>query len=320
MSTTVPPRLQSYAPLLAACEARLRTVVADGREAVAAPAADTLSAGGKRLRPLLVYCCSAAERRRERQVEAAAAAVELVHMATLVHDDVLDGAELRRGHPTVFHRLGRDAAVGAGDYLFAQAFAELTESGSPEAVSTLARASLRLSQGEIAQGLRAGDLTVTEEDYLQRVQLKTAALFSAACTLGAQLGGARNAAAALAEFGELIGVAFQIFDDILDLAGTPEATGKPRGADLRDGTVTLPMILAMGHEPELAEPIAGAMAGGSAESVCDALAGHAGLEEARGRALDLVARARTIAESGAGGATDAAALTEIADGVVDRYA
>ncbi len=250
----------------------------------------------------------------------AAAAVELVHMATLVHDDVLDDADLRRGQPTVLNRHGRERAIVTGDHLFALAFGELAAAGSTDAVSVLAQASLDLSQGEIAQAARTRDLNLGVDDYLDRVRLKTAALFTAACRLGSQLGASTRASALLSEFGHLIGVAFQIFDDILDVTGTADATGKARGADLRDGTVTLPMILAMRDDPSVTEPIARAMRGEGLEETCDLLSGHSGTGAAREEALRLVGRARQIATSGDLGAADGAALAEIADGVVDRYA
>ena len=320
MSTTLPPRIRTYAPWLARCERRLADLVGESRPVVAEPAIETLVAGGKRLRPLLVYCCARPEEGDGRSVTAAAAAVELVHMATLVHDDVLDDAHLRRGRPTVLSRHGRQRAVVTGDHLFALAFGELASAGSPDAVAVLAQASLDLSRGEIAQSARAQDLTVSVDDYLERVRLKTAALFSAACSLGSDLGARGRASTLLAQFGRLIGIAFQIFDDILDLRGSVDATGKPPGADLRDGTVTLPMILAMRQNPELASPISAAMAGDGLEETCALLAGHPGTDAAREHALRLVEQAHDIASGGELGGADETALREIAEGVVDRYA
>ncbi|MDH3226081.1 MAG: polyprenyl synthetase family protein [Thermoleophilia bacterium] len=320
MSTVLPPRIRTYGPWLARCEERLADIVGEGRPIVAEPATETLIAGGKRLRPLLVYCCAAPENGNGAAITSAAAAVELVHMATLVHDDVLDDADLRRGHPTVLNRHGRERAVETGDHLFALAFGELAAAGSPDAVSILAQASLELSQGEISQDSRARDLSLSAEDYLDRVRLKTAALFSAACRLGGQMGATTRASDLLGEFGQLIGVAFQIFDDILDLTGTTDTTGKPRGADLRDGTVTLPMIRAMRQDPELVEAISAAMQGEGLEQTCDRLAVHPGTSVARQEAVRLVERAHRIAGSGGLGGADATALAEIAEGVVDRYA
>ena len=225
---------------LRACEARLSAVVADGITEVAMPGAATLAAGGKRLRPLLVFACAGTDGAPTDAVVRAAAAVELIHMATLVHDDLLDGATMRRGHETVVASHGADAAVQVGDYLFAQAFAELAGAEDPAAIGVLALSALDLSQGELAQGRAAFDVALSERAYLDRVRRKTASLFAAACRLGAMLGGgSAEAQQRLSAFGEAVGMAFQIFDDILDVTGATEVTGKRRGADLRDGTVTL---------------------------------------------------------------------------------
>ena len=327
MSTApAPPVAAAFLPLLGSCEKRLQAAVAGHQPELSAPAGDTLAAGGKRVRPLLVFCSAPVHVVTDPEARAAllsaAAAVELVHMATLVHDDLLDGATLRRGRPTVAATLGADRAVQTGDFLFARAFAELTSAGSPEAVQHLAAASLQLSQGEMDQNRAAFDFELGEEAYLARCRRKTAALFAVACRLGALAGSADpDAQKRLAAFGENVGLAFQIFDDILDLAGSPSATGKRRGTDLRDGTVTLPMILAMRHEPGLREELERAAAAGSdaQEELCDRLATHPGLDEARRRALDYVAAARAAVLDGPVGDADVAALGRIADGVVDRY-
>lgn len=307
------------ADALAAVEAHLRTVVADGLPQVAEPGGDTLAAGGKRLRPLLVLCCAGRVADPTPALVRAAAAVELVHMATLVHDDLLDGATMRRGRRTIASALGADAAVQVGDYLFARAFEDLAATGAPEAVRVLAASALDLSLGELAQGRAAFDLALGERAYADRVRRKTASLFAAACRIGAVVGGvAPDAHDRLARFGDEVGMAFQIFDDILDLTGDPAATGKRRGADLRDGTVTLPVILALRGEPELADAIRAAGTDDDAvDALCARLAASTGCAAARQRALDHVARAREAVE-GLDGA-DVPALLVIADGVVDRY-
>ena len=186
-------------------------------------------------------------------------------------------------------------------------------------ISTAA-AALDLSLGELAQERAAHDLGLAEASYLDRCRRKTASLFSASCRLGALLGGAGDdAQRRLAGFGAAVGMAFQIFDDILDLVGAPSATGKRRGADLRDGTVTLPLILAMRQEPGLAAEIRGAADPAAREALCDRLAVHPGTADARERALRYVREARSALDGPLDGA-DRAALTAIADGVVDRYA
>jgi geranylgeranyl pyrophosphate synthase len=285
------------------------------------PAAETLAAGGKRVRPLLVFCAAPRRPGAHEGLVSAAAAVELIHMATLVHDDLIDGATLRRGRPTVARALGADAAVRVGDFLFARAFAELTRSRSARAVQALAEAALDLSLGEIDQQCAVDRLDLSEDAYLERCRRKTAALFAVACRLGALVGGAgEEAQERLAAFGECVGIAFQIFDDILDLAGAPAATGKRRGSDLREGTMTLPVILALRHEPDLARHLAEARGDGPCvEALCDRLAAHRGVALARERALNFVAAARAAIDGPLDGA-DPDALLEIADGVVDRFA
>ncbi len=283
------------------------------------PAAETLAAGGKRVRPLLVFCCAPQQAVESRSVLSAATAVELVHMATLVHDDLIDGATMRRGRPTVAAAQGPETAIRAGDFLFARAFTELTRTGSATAVQALAGAALDLSMGEMDQNGAAFDLNLREETYLDRCRRKTASLFSCACRLGALVGGASDAEAArLAAFGQSAGMAFQIFDDILDLAGAPEVTGKQRGADLADGTVTLPVILALRTEPRLRVALRRAARGERIEELCDHLAAHPGLAAARERALSFVEDARRALDGPLGGA-DEAALRLIADSLVDRY-
>ena len=311
--------MRPFAPMLRACERRLAAVVSDHVPQLSAPATATLAAGGKRLRPLLVFCAAPRKRGRDEALVAAATAVELVHMATLVHDDIIDRASLRRGHPTVAQAQGPDVALQVGDFIFARAFSELTHTGDPRAVQALASAALELSRGEMVQQAAAHDLELTEAAYLSRCRGKTASLFAVSCRLGAMVGGAdRDTEERLAVFGEHVGMAFQIFDDILDLTGSPAATGKRRGTDLREGTVTLPVILALQHEPGLASQITALSDDGDVDALCDRLATHPGLVEARERALAFVATAREAVDTSLDGVASGA-LLEIADGVVDRY-
>ena len=174
-------------------------------------------------------------------------------MATLVHDDVLDRAPLRRGKATVFADGGRLAATATGDLLFSRAFAELASTGSEDAVRALSGASSALARGELMQRADAWKPDVTPERYLERCRLKTASLFEASCRLGALLGGRPELADSVGRFGERVGLAFQMLDDVLDVSGPVERTGKPRGTDLLDGTVTLPLILARRSDSALSE-------------------------------------------------------------------
>ncbi|HEV3002098.1 MAG TPA: polyprenyl synthetase family protein [Solirubrobacteraceae bacterium] len=292
-------------PLLAAVEARL-AVAAGGHGAVlASHAGATIAAGGKRLRPLLVLIVAGVE---SDAVVRAAAAVELVHAATLVHDDVLDAAPLRRGRPTVVANAGRLMATATGDLLFSRAFAELAGNGDAEQIRALSRASSALARGELLQREDAFDSTVSVERYLARCELKTAALFQAACELGALVAG--REVAALAAFGRRIGLAFQVLDDVLDVSGPPERTGKHRGTDLLDGTVTLPLILA-GLDVDLRTIDSPERA----ERLCDRIAATGALAEARERALAIVADAKRELPD----LPQRRALELVADGVVERY-
>jgi geranylgeranyl pyrophosphate synthase len=307
--------------LLQRTEDRLGEVAAGHGPELARHATGTLAAGGKRLRPLLVFLCGAEDPEDGGRLIAAAAAVELLHMATLVHDDVLDRADLRRGRPTVVAEGGREAATATGDLLFSRAFGELSSTGSGEAVRALSAASSALVRGELMQRADAWSDAVTPERYLERCGLKTASLFEAACRLGALFSGDSAPADPLGRFGARIGLAFQILDDVLDVEGPTERTGKPRGADLLDGTVTLPLILARRRDPELGglELRAHGGDGAWAEALCERIAATGALAEAREQALDYVAEAKA--------ALDGLELSEhrrrplelVADAVVERY-
>jgi geranylgeranyl pyrophosphate synthase len=252
----------------------------------------------------------------------AGVAVELLHMATLVHDDVLDGARLRRGRPTVFAAAGRLAATATGDLLFSRAFAELAGTGSERAVAHLSAASSALARGELMQRSDAWRADVTAERYLERCRLKTASLFEAACRLGALFGGTPADAEQLGAFGERIGLAFQLLDDVLDVSGPEERTGKPRGADLLDGTVTLPLIIARRRDPALAalDLREEAARPGGVERLCERIDATDALEETRALALVQVAEAKAALDSLDLGEPRSLALRLVADGVVERYA
>ena len=308
------------ASLLDRIERRMLELCSSHGEVLGRLAGETVGAGGKRLRPLLVCLAAGVPPPESEEVVRAAVAVELVHAASLVHDDVLDRAGLRRGRPTVVAIAGRRGATATGDLLFSRAFAELAAGGdgSLESVRILARASAELASGELIQREDAWRADVGIERYLERCRLKTAVLFAAACELGALSGARGEAAGSLAAFGERIGVAFQILDDILDVAGQFERTGKPRGTDLLDGTVTLPLIIARRGDRELAElDLRSVRTPERAAEVCERIAGSGSLELARERALAIVERARAglpeLPEQ------QRAALELVARGVVERY-
>jgi geranylgeranyl pyrophosphate synthase len=305
--------------LLGRTELRLGEIAESHGPELARHSAGTLSAGGKRLRPLLVFLCADGDAESALR---AAVAVELLHMATLVHDDVLDRAPLRRGRPTVFADGGRGAATATGDLLFSRAFAELASASSENAVRALSAAASALARGELMQRADAWSAAVTPERYLERCRLKTASLFEAACRLGALLGDRPALAPALGNFGGCLGVAFQILDDVLDVAGPPERTGKPRGADLLDGTVTLPLILARERDRELRELDVREVVTepARAEAVCDRIVLTGALDEARAEALRYVAEAKAALSDLDLPAQRREALDLVADGVVERYA
>jgi geranylgeranyl pyrophosphate synthase len=291
-------------------EERLRESIAGWGRPLGEDAGATLGAGGKRLRPMLVLLC-AGEAGGAAAVRAATA-IELVHMATLVHDDVLDEAPLRRGLPTVAATSGRGRALATGDLLLSRAFALLSEAGDTRAVLLLADAAVALARGELAQRQDAFDLTITEERYLQRCRLKTAALFECAVSLG-------HDDPELRRFGTEVGLAFQLLDDVLDVTGPPERTGKARGTDLLDGTVNLPLIVAAERDPSLREVDLRGLDATSAEEVCERIAATGALGTVRARALDLVATGKSTLGATGFGAEQRRLLELVADGVVQRY-
>jgi geranylgeranyl pyrophosphate synthase len=297
-------------------ETRLGELAAGHGDVLAEHAGSTIAAGGKRLRPLLVFIAAGPDAPRESLLRAGAA-VELVHSATLVHDDVLDAAPLRRGRPTVFSTAGRTMATATGDLLFSRAFAELVRNGRVDEVRVLSDASSALAQGELLQRSDAWNLDVPVERYLHRCDLKTARLFQAACELGALEGG--GPADVLGAFGRRIGLAFQLLDDVLDVSGPAERTGKHRGTDLLDGTVTLPLIVARDRDPAIAKvDLREVRTPEQAEKLCDAIAATGALDEARERAMAMVREAKAALPALPEG--QRGALDLVAEGVVDRYA
>jgi geranylgeranyl pyrophosphate synthase len=311
-------------------ERHLERVTAQAGTPLASHANATVIAGGKRLRPLLVVLAAESaggpphSPGGEERLVRAAVAVELVHSATLVHDDLIDGALLRRGHPTVAAVAGRQMAVATGDLLFSRAFAELARNDDVAQLCALSQASSALAEGELLQREDAYASHVAVERYLRRCELKTAALFEAACRLGAltAVEGSTVLADALGAFARRIGLAFQMLDDVLDVSGPVERTGKSRGTDLLDGTVTLPLILAREREPELAAFDLASLdgVGGTAkiEALCERIAATGALDEAREQALAVVAEAKAaLPEILPDGRS--ALLGLVADAVVGRY-
>ncbi|MEX2106969.1 MAG: polyprenyl synthetase family protein [Solirubrobacterales bacterium] len=288
----------------------LREAIAEHGEPLGGDAAATLAAGGKRLRPMLVLLC-AGEKGSDASARAATA-IELVHMATLVHDDVIDEAPLRRGHPTVAATSGRDRAVATGDLLLSRAFALLSGASDTRSVQLLADAAVALARGELAQRQDAFDLGISEERYLARCRLKTATLFECACLLG-------HDDEHLRRFGAEVGLAFQLLDDVLDVSGPPERTGKARGTDLLDGTVTLPLIEAAEVDPGIRGVDLHGLDPASAQALCDRIAATGALEKVRSRALEMVTAGKRQLEGASFEPEQRQLLSLVADGVVQRY-
>jgi octaprenyl-diphosphate synthase len=229
-------------------EACNRTIVARMDSPVALIpqlAAHIVAAGGKLLRPLLTLAsarmCGYAGQRHVKL----AACVEFIHTATLLHDDVVDASMLRRGLASANAVFGNKASVLVGDFLFARAFQLMVEDGSLRVLAILSRASATIAEGEVLQLATQNDLSTSEERYLEVIEGKTAALFSAACEVGAVVAGRPDAEArALAEFGLNLGIAFQLVDDALDYVADQAVLGKTVGDDFREGKITMPVLAA----------------------------------------------------------------------------
>lgn len=204
---------------------------------------------GKLFRPTLLLLSSRAAGRDHDDALTLAAVVELVHLATLVHDDAVDHSALRRGLPTVNALWTHQVAIIMGDYLYSRGVSELARLGNLEALSVLANAANEMSVGEMRQLTSYDALDFTEADYYRLIAAKTASLMSASCEMGA-IAGAPEHRGALARFGHSLGMAFQIADDLLDYTGTEAVTGKPTGHDLRERKVTLPLVQALTRADE----------------------------------------------------------------------
>jgi octaprenyl-diphosphate synthase len=205
-----------------------------------------ISSGGKRLRPALLLLVCGALGHRGAQRFNLAAVVEFIHTATLLHDDVVDGSTLRRGRATANESFGNPASVLVGDFLYSRAFQMMLEAHDMRVMEILADATNVIAEGEVLQLMNMHDASLDEAAYLQVIRSKTAKLFEASARLGAVLAGATPAIEqACADYGQALGTAFQVIDDVLDYAGAQEEMGKNLGDDLREGKVTLPLIVAM---------------------------------------------------------------------------
>ncbi len=211
----------------------------------------SLKSGGKRIRPALVLLSGRFYRYDPSCLVPMATAVEILHTATLIHDDVIDNSSVRRGRPTVNKVWGEDKAILLGDYLLAKSQELVAETQNLRVIKLFAQAFMTLSRGELAQAVNAFNLDQSRQQYLQRISAKTASLISLATESGAILSRApEKSVKILKEYGRNLGIAFQIVDDILDFIGTEEEMGKPIGSDLAQGTLTLPAIFVLERYPE----------------------------------------------------------------------
>lgn len=312
-STLFPRELERLADGLEQVERAMREQLVSESELVAAIGQHVLSSGGKRIRPVLLFLAAELCGYTGPRCVQVAAAVELLHTATLLHDDVVDLSQLRRGRPSANAVWGNRRAVLVGDFFYARASSMIVEDGDPDILWVFADTIRQMAEGELLQLQRSFDPSVTEAHYYRVIDRKSAALLSAACEAGSILGGVTRAERRrLAEFGRELGLAFQLRDDALDYEAGEAALGKSRYADLREGKVTLPVLLALkrcthAERDEVAELLkraaraaaASADGPGDATALADAdlapvirlVAQHRGVEDTVRRADEHVARA-----------------------------
>jgi octaprenyl-diphosphate synthase len=294
------PPLDLYGPVAADLEAveRILARTLQSRYAAVAPVVDHVGAyRGKRLRPVLLLLAARACGRVTPAHHVLGAVVEMIHTATLVHDDVLDGADVRRHVPTVNRLWGNETSVLLGDYLFTHAFHLASTLDDVRACRLIGAATNRVCEGEMCQGLERGNLELTEAAYYDVIDGKTAELLACCCRLGALYSGApAEAVEALARYGRGVGMAFQIADDLLDLVGEERTTGKSLGTDVEQQKMTLPLIRLLRQGPaglaERARQILDAPGNHKREALAPCLAESDGLDYARRKAEEFAAKAR----------------------------
>ena len=322
---TYPEIVSRFAADLTAVETAITGNLDSSNELLEAMASHVVKSGGKRLRPLLVILCARLNGYQGDGHVTLGNVVEYLHAATLLHDDVLDDAALRRGAPTANRVWGNHLAVLGGDFLYTTAFDLLLASAPREVIRILCRCSLDMIDGEVLQRRWRNRPEIPEETYLAIVARKTASLISGSCRTGALLAGAdAGLVAALGRFGASLGTAFQVIDDTLDYLADPARLGKALGGDLRQGTVTLPLIHLLRREGLAAEQARIRVLIERGEVDDDAIGSIATLlreqrcgESAMARAREFAADARLAIEPLRGGELHAA-LTAAADYVINR--
>ncbi len=285
--------------------------------------ADLFAAGGKRVRPALVLLSARCGSYDLDRLTPAAMAVELTHAATLVHDDVIDRSAMRRGRPTVAASLGDEPAIVIGDFYFAKAYEHAARTHSTEVVGILARAVMEICAGEVRQQAIRYRYGTGVDEYMRRIESKTATLLAASCDIGAALAGVSpGLRSALHEYGRMLGLAFQIADDVLDYTGSEGEIGKPIGKDITEGFSTLPLMLAM-EDASIAQQLKKVLQDGRELNPQEALA-VVDIVRRSGAPQRALERARQYASAASrqGGGIAAAdvrgALTALTDYVVSR--
>jgi geranylgeranyl pyrophosphate synthase len=320
------PMLEPIRDDLGAVEARMLAAVGEADEPLSSALQAILSSGGKRLRPALVILAARLHEWNASPAVSLAAAVELLHTATLIHDDTIDEARVRRGHETLNATWSRAATILAGDYMFARAAALAAETDNTRVASIFAGTLMTICQGELRQMLSLFDWRRSREDYYRRIYSKTASLFAASCEAGAVVGRApEGRIRALRDYGRRLGMAFQMVDDLLDFSGDEGQLGKPVGSDLRQGIATLPVYhyLQQGGDEALVEAALDRGSQGTVgraravEDLVAAVVSSQAVESCRQEARDSVQQAIEAAGALADGPYKRA-LCDLADFVVSR--
>jgi len=299
----------------------IKTALLSKQKVLEAALKELLEAGGKRLRPALVLLSGKFGKYDDKKLIPLAAAVEILHMATLVHDDIIDDSKLRRGRPTVQSRWGKDIAVFTGDFLFAKTFLLLAHNMTVENMQALSKVVKAICEGEIAQYQTRYDKGVTVRQYLKRIGRKTALLFALSCYIGAHESQCSSKVLrCLREFGFNFGMAFQITDDLLDFTGDAAKTGKPVGSDFIQGVYTLPLIYAINSS--YGEEVIKILDKESYDAedvkrVIELVHASGGIEYSRNMAKSYLDRARAFIE-GLTPIPAKAALENLLDGLADR--
>jgi geranylgeranyl pyrophosphate synthase len=274
-------------------EALLRDVVRSDQAMIRDAAAHLIEAGGKRFRPMLTLLSGRCGDPADSRLVPCATAIELTHLATLYHDDVIDETSVRRGVPTVNVRYGNSVAVLTGDFLFARASGLAAELGTYVS-RRLADTIAELCEGQIMETAAAGSLDVMPAHYLEVIRRKTASLIATSCHLGSWLAGAPAAVVdAVTSYGEALGMAFQLSDDILDIAGNEEESGKSPGTDIREGVLTLPVLETLSGALPRGDELRDALRSSDVDGALALLRSNGSIERARAAVSEWQQRART---------------------------